>query len=330
MFDFKEDAFEGADISSKISQMISKSVTEDLLSSEEYVVFTRELDRIEPLETPENINKKWVPEMEEQVSSMTGRMQKDIERIMASQSHVLRTPGHRKGKLHSPSLFRVTQGDPRVFSQKEEHISKDTAVTLLIDNSGSMSGAKMKLAMLSGYALAATLDRVKIAHEVLGFTTGGWGTVPQAISDAMAEERKVASIAYDRVLPIIMPIYKSFDERMSPLVKKRIAYAMNAQNGLNGNIDGESLEYAAIRLARRPEKRKVMLVLSDGQPAGGPKGDPHLRYVIDNMEKKMGIETVGIGIMDSSVRRYYPKHVVLNKAEDLPGQVMSEIKKLLI
>lgn len=330
MFDFDEDAFEGADLSSKVSQLISETVEGDFVDSKEYVVYTRECDRIEPLEVPEKMNSKWVPDMEQEVASMTGQMQKDIERMMASQSHVLRTPGHRKGKLHAPSLYRVTQGDPRVFSQKEEHVSKDTAVTLLIDNSGSMSGAKMRLAMIAGYALSATLDRVKITHEVLGFTTGGYYDMPQSLLEAMQDEMSKSSIRYERVTPIIMPIYKSFDERMSPLVKKRIAYAMNAQNGLNGNIDGESLEYAAIRLAKRQEKRKVMLVLSDGQPAGGSKCQPHLRSVIKSMEEKLKIETIGIGIMDSSVSRFYPKHVVLNDAKDLPGQVMSEIKKLLV
>ena len=87
---------------------------------------------------------------------------------------------------------------------------------------------------------------------------------------------------------------------------------------------------AGIRLAKRQEKRKVMLVLSDGQPAGGPKCQPHLRSVIKNLEEKFRIETVGIGIMDSSVSRFYPKYVVLNNAADLPGQVMTEIKKLLV
>lgn len=330
MFDFDEDAFDGADISSKVSQLISETVEGDFVDSKEYVVYTRECDRIEPLQVPEKMNAKWVPDMEQEVASMTGQMQKDIERMMASQSHVLRTPGHRRGKLHAPSLYRVTQGDPRVFSQKEEHVSKDTAVTLLIDNSGSMSGAKMKLAMIAGYALSATLDRVKITHEVLGFTTGGYYDMPQSLLEAMQEEMSKSSIRYERVTPIIMPIYKSFDERMSPLVKKRIAYAMNAQNGLNGNIDGESLEYAAERLVKRQEKRKVMLVLSDGQPAGGSKCQPHLRSVIKSMEEKLKIETIGIGIMDASVSRFYPKHVVLNNAQDLPGQVMTEIKKLLV
>lgn len=332
MFDYEDDAFDAADMSSAFQQMISRTIEGMLEDRNVYVPLTRDLDEISPLVPPENINDKWVPEMEERVRSMTGRMQKDIERIMASQSHVHYTPGHKKGKLHAPSLYRISQGDPRVFQQKQEHVSKETAVTLLIDNSGSMGGIKMSTAMLAAFALSSTLDRVKIAHEVLGFTTGHRGNVPQVVRDALQREYSAGNvyIEYDRVEPIVMPIYKEFDERLSPLVKKRIAYAMNAQRGLAGNIDGESVEYAAMRLIKRPEKRKVMLVLSDGQPAGGRLCQPHLRTVVNDCEKKFGIEMIGIGIMDASVKRFYPKHVVLNNVDDLPGQVMTEIKKLLV
>lgn len=327
MFDYAEDAFDKADMGAQIEHLICEGAVEAMDASQ-YNVFTRELDRIEPLVPPENINAKWVPDMEEEVRVMTGRMQKDIDRMMASQSYVIRTPGHKSGKLHAPSLFRVSQGDPRVFSQRQEHISKDTAVTLLCDNSGSMSGQKMRLCMLSAYALLTTLDRVNITHEVIGFTTGDYSAVPRSIQDAMWEEARGSGVDYDRIEPIIMPIYKDFKERVTATVKKRIAYAMNAQKGLVGNIDGESLEYAAERLVKRTEKRKVMLVLSDGQPAGSRRSGPHLSRVVKDLTK-VGIECIGIGIMDNSVRRYYPNSVVITRAEELPGEVMTALKKIL-
>lgn len=328
LFDFTDDAFDKADMSSQIGILITHDAIEAMRPGE-YKVYTQDADRIEPVVVPDKINDKWVPEMDEETQAMSGKMQKDIERIMASQSHVIRTPGHKAGKLHSPSLFRISQGDPRVFTQKQEHVSKDTAVTLLVDNSGSMHGEKMRLAMISAYALATTLNRVKIAHEVLGFTTGNYGSMPRSIMEGMAEERSKFGIRYDREIPIIMPIYKSFDEQINATVKRRFAYMMNAQNGLQGNVDGECLQYAAARLIKRTEKRKVMLVLSDGQPAGGAKGGPHLKMVVEDLIKS-GIECVGIGILDDSVRHYYPNYAVLKKVEDLPGEVMLEIKKLLM
>ncbi|SCW95755.1 cobaltochelatase CobT-related protein [Ancylobacter rudongensis] len=327
MFEFKDDAFEGQDLSAQIAVLISEEAVE-ALDRDHYTVFTRELDKIAPLVPPEKINDRWIPDMEDEVRSMTSRMQKDIERLMAAQSYIIRTPGHRAGKLHAPSLYRVPQGDGRVFSQREEHKSKDTAVMLLIDNSGSMKGQKMRLAMMAGYALSTTLERVSIAHEVIGFTTGDYYGIPSSLQEAMQEDARKSGVRWDRMLPIVMPVYKEFDERVTPLVKKRIAYSMNAQNGLQGNIDGESLEYAAMRLIKRREKRKVMLVLSDGQPAGSNHAGPHLKYVVQNLTK-IGIETIGIGIMDRAVERYYPKSVVLNNVSELPNEVMGALKKIL-
>jgi Mg-chelatase subunit ChlD len=329
LFDYEDDDFDEVDMSSQIAIKISDEAVL-AMDPKQYLVFTREMDQIQPVEVPEKMNKSWVPAMEDETRLMTSKMSKDIERAMASQSHVIRTPGHKTGKLHAPSLFRVTQGDPRVFSQRQEHVSKDTAVSLVVDNSGSMGGPKMKLGMIASYALSSTLDRVKIAHEVIGFTTGGyWNGVPDSIRRAMADDAAKAGINWDRMTPIIMPIYKSFEERITATVKARFAYMMNAQAGLNGNVDGESLQYAAERLLKRPEKRKVMLVLSDGQPAGSHKSGPHLSHVVKDLER-FGIECVGIGILDDSVKKFYPKYTVLRTVEDLPGQVMAEIKKILM
>lgn len=327
IFEFEEDAFDKADMSSQIGILISEEAVL-AMDPKQYLVFTREMDVIQPIDVPENINESWVPEMEEKTRLLTAKMRKDIERMLASQSHVIRTPGHRKGKLHSPSLYRVSQGDPRVFAVKEEHVSKDTAVCLLVDNSGSMYGEKMALATTASYALSTTLEAVKIAHEVLGFTSGSYYNVPPLMRQAMEEDIASSGIEYDRLEPIMIPIYKAFDERINATVKRRFAYMLNAQKGLAGNIDGESLEYAAERLMRRSEKRKVMIVLSDGQPAGSDKSGPHLSFVTRQLEKS-GIECIGIGIMDGSVKKYYPKWTVINNAQELPNQVMREIKAIL-
>lgn len=328
LFDFEDGDFDEVDMSAQIAIKISEEAVL-AMDPKQYLVYTRDLDRIEPVVPPADMKKTWVPSLEEDTRQMTSKMRKDIERMMASQSHVIRTPGHRNGKLHAPSLFRVPQGDPRVFTQKQEHVSKDTAVELVIDNSGSMSGAKMKLAMTAGYALCTTLDAVKIAHEVIGFTTGGWHHLPHTIRQAITDDLHKSSIHWDRVGPLVLPIYKTFEERVTATVKARFAYMREAQVGISGNVDGESLEYCAERLLKRPEKRKVMMVLSDGQPAGSHKAGPHLSYVVKQLGK-MGIECIGIGIQDDSVKRYYPKFTVLHNAADLPGQVMGEIKMILM
>jgi len=91
---------------------------------------------------------------------------------------------------------------------------------------------------------------------------------------------------------------------------------------------------ATQRLLKRPERRKILIVLSDGEPAfygsgGGGLAKRHCKHAVE-MAEKMGVETIGIGIMDDAVKHYYPKHVVLKKLEDLPGAVMGELKKILI
>ncbi|WP_456868369.1 cobaltochelatase CobT-related protein [Galbibacter sp. BG1] len=330
LFDFADDAFDKADVSSQLAVLIANEAV-DLLRDNDYNVFTREFDRIEILQPP-TINPAWVPELDEKTRSMTGRMQKDIERMMASQSHVIRVPGFRAGRLNGPSLHRIVQGDDRLFNRKQEHKSKETAVTLLVDNSGSMSGAKIETAMVAAYALAQTLERVGIPCELMGFTTGdhrGAGS-RKAVEETNRQIWKETQngVTYHRTVPIVMPIYKEFDERINSEVKKRIAYMANAQNGMVTNVDGESLEYAAIRLMRRREKRKVMLVLSDGQPAGARNAAGHLKQTTEKLEK-IGIDLVGIGIMDQAVRRFYKNHIVLNRVEDLPTEVMRELKAIL-
>lgn len=333
IFDFEEDFFDGVDVAETLVNEIHKEAVE-MMHLSDYNVYTTEFDRIEPLKVPASFTAKAaaiISSMEEETMIMTGRMQKDIERMLASRSYAIRTPGYKRGKLHTASLHRVMQGDSRVFTQKQEKVTTETAVSLVVDNSGSMRGDKMKTAMMASFALARTLDRVGIKHEIIGFTTAGFGShnIPHEIMEAMYEEVRASKIKYDRDCPLAMPIYKSFDDRLDVTVKSRIAYAMSAQQGLAGNIDGESIRIAANRLHTRREKRKVMIVLSDGQPAGSYRSGEHLRATVNQL-KVEGIETVGIGIMDASVSAYYDNHVVLRNLLDLPGQVMNELKKILI
>lgn len=324
MFDLDPEDFQPVDLSQALAKEIS-DMAERALDGSNYSTFTRDDDRIEVFDPDQlgiQVESDWIPSMEEDCMGMVGKMQKDIERMMAAQSYAIRTPGHTRGKLHAPSLYRVMQGDPRVFSQREEIRSKDTAVTLLIDNSGSMWGDNLRIAMTAAYALASTLERVNIPNEVIGFTTGD---LSRASYQAFSKDPNAYS--FSRTCAIVMPIFKEFRERVTPTVKKRIAAQMKAQVGCNTNVDGESLEYAALRLIPRPEKRKVMLVMSDGQPVG-TGSSAHLKMTVKRLTD-MGIETVGIGINTHAVRQYYPRYTVLNDVETLPATVMGELRRIL-
>ncbi|MCW6512796.1 cobaltochelatase CobT-related protein [Lichenifustis flavocetrariae] len=290
-----------------------------------YRVYTRDHDRIEPLELPNGFRHEYLVALGRHTASMTHVMQKDVERMMASHSRVSAVPGYRSGRLHAGNLYRLALGDDRVFRRRQVSTSTDSAVSLLVDNSGSMTGEKLQIAMASAYALSETLETVSVPHECLGFTTA-----PPWPDDAPGAPYET-KIRYSRKQPIKMPIYKAFGERLTPGVRQRFAAMAVMQPGTQGNIDGESIGYAALRLASRKEVRKVMIVLSDGNPAGqGVRADlkAHLHATIKAVTEA-GIEIVGIGIMSEHVREFYPRCLVLQRLGDLPACVMGELRRIL-
>ncbi|TDW20534.1 cobalamin biosynthesis protein CobT [Rhizobium azibense] len=334
--EMNDDALEEKDLSSALVKIIVKEAIEACRAAD-YSVFTREYDVIKTLDVPENFDSKHIVELDEQTRALTGVMQKDIERMMAAQSRVFNVAGQRSGRLNSSGLHRLTAGDPRVFSRREEIRAKDTAVALLSDCSGSMSKKPMATAMSASYALAQVLERCNIPAECMGFTTAQMygddgplnaARIRQFNADLQNEVNK-SRVKFSRVYPIYMPIFKEFHERINAEVKKRFAYQRKFQPFMGGNIDGESLEYAAMRLAKRKEKRKVIIVLSDGFPAGADGDDEHLKYMVERLTK-MGFDLVGIGIESSAVARFYDNYLILNSVDELPKAVMGELKKILM
>lgn len=315
------------DFEEALTEHVSDLVQE-ISKDADYLIYTRDNDEIKTYELRSHYKPEFLVALDDRVGHMIHTMQKDIERMMAQRARVVNVPGYRSGRLHSSGLSRLFAGDDKVFRRKTDAYSKDTAVTLLMDNSGSMHGNKMITAMAAGYALAQTLERCGIANECLGFTTSGGGWVKP--EDLRREEMKLKR-SYSRWEAVIMPIYKSFDEKFNPGVRSRFACASAIQDFLQSNIDGESVEYAAMRLMKRKEKRKVLIVLSDGQPACSGNSSEVARHLKDTITalNRRGIETVGIGIESEAVRHYYPKHIVMKNVKDLPGIVMNELKRIL-
>ncbi len=331
-----DDALDEKDLSSALVKIIVKEAIQACKASD-YSIFTREYDVIAPVKVPENFQSKYTVELEDQTRALTGVMQKDIERMMAAQSRVFNIAGQRAGRLNSAGLHRLSVGDARVFKRREEIRAKDTAVSLLSDCSGSMKGAPMATALSAAYALASVLERCNIPSECMGFTTASmWGgdsvltkaRIEQFTADLQREVQK-SGVSFNRTFPIYMPIFKEFHERINAEVKKRFAYQRKFQPFMGGNIDGESLEYAAIRLSKRPEKRKVIIVLSDGFPAGAQGDDEHLKLMVEQLTRQ-GFDLVGIGIKSAAVARFYDNFLILNSVEELPKAVMGELKKILM
>ncbi len=231
-----------------------------------------------------------------------------------------------EGVLDSGKLSRVIISPDNSLSYKKEKDTefKDTVVSLLIDNSGSMRGRPITIAAISTDILVKTLERCGIKVEVLGFTTKTWKG--GRARDHWIRKNKPENPG--RLNELLHIIYKSAD---SPARRSKKNFGIMLKEGLlKENIDGEALDWAYKRLSIRPEKRKILMVISDGAPVddstlSSNKStylDSHLKHVIEFIEKKTPIELLAIGI-GHDVTRYYNKAVTILDADDL-GNVMSK------
>lgn len=313
------------DFDSEAGKMLSAMASRAMRDAT-YRVFSAEWDKVEP--APPASSAASVTDMVDTVQHMVGGMQKHLERAMAAQDKKTWNPGQRRGRISPGGLYKTATGDDRVFRRRHVTQAKNTAVSLLVDCSGSMGwDNRIKTAGLAAYALSSTLERLKIQHEVIGFTTVKNDRV---LSRAISAEE--GFVRYSRLQPLYMPVFKGFHERLGVEAKSRLAHLTERPRWLNENVDGESVQIAAHRLSMQRAERHVLIVLSDGSPAC--PGDAHAQHLhlkdtVQNLEKR-GIEVIGIGIDTDAVRTYYPRNLVLRNLEALPGAVMGQLTKLLL
>jgi len=215
------------------------------------------------------------------------------------------------------------------FKQEKRTEFKDTVVSLLLDNSGSMRGRPILMAALAAEIIARTLERCSVKTEILGFTTAAWKG-GRAREDFI---RAGGVAAPGRLNDIRHIIYKGGD---TPWRRARAHMGVMLKEGLlKENIDGEALTWAAQRLARRPEARKILLVISDGAPvddatlAFAPPAylENHLRQVIGTIETSGAIELRAIGI-GHDVRRYYSHAITIQDVSALGQTLVAQLAEL--
>lgn len=326
--EFDENEFE--DFDGQIEKLVENTAIESHEASE-YVPYTLDYDKFEVVETSHNSFQNEVRMLEETTSEMIGPLARHLKRVFVAQNKSTWERGRRRGKVNASSLHRLVANDDRVMKKQRISRTRDVAVELLIDCSGSMSGSCIKTAMQAAFALGEVLDQLKISNEIIGFTTR---EVPYDLSHEYRSNPRRDT--YDRVTPIYMPIFKEFHESFGNPQKRRLAKYAYAGYGslLHTNVDGESVRYAADRLLRRKEPGKTMLVLSDGLPSAAAAEDnrklcAHLKQVCEDIEAD-GVNLVGIGIETDIPKRFYRKHVVLKNVRDLPGTVIEEIKRAIL
>jgi cobaltochelatase CobT len=261
------------------------------------------------------------------VSRLANRMQR---RLMAKQTRSWEFD-QEEGLLDAGRLSRVVTDPvhPLSFKRERDMDFRDTVVSLLIDNSGSMRGRPITVAAMSADILARTLERCGVKVEILGFTTRAWkgGQARQK----WVEDGKPSDPG--RLNDLRHIVYKDAD---MPWRRARRNLGLMLREGLlKENIDGESLMWAHNRLLGRPEQRRILLIISDGAPVDdstlstnpGNYLEKHLRDVIHWIESRSSVELTAIGI-GHDVTRYYQHAVTISDAEELGGTMMQNLTDL--
>jgi len=261
------------------------------------------------------------------VTRLANRLQR---RLMAQQNRSWDFD-QEEGMLDAARLARVVISPGQSLSYKIERDTefKDTVVTLLIDNSGSMRGRPISIAAISADVLARTLERCGVKTEILGFTTRAWKGGQSR--EAWLAQGKPGNPG--RLNDLRHIVYKKADE---PWRRARKSLGLMMREGLlKENIDGEALLWAHSRLLARPEDRRILMVISDGAPVDdstlsvNSSGylEQHLRKVIEWIEKQSPVQLVAIGI-GHDVTRYYRRAVTIMDAEQLGGTIIEQLAGL--
>jgi len=302
----------------------------------DYKVFTREFDETvsaaelcdeEELERLRAFLDKQLANLQGVVGRLANRLQR---RLMAQQNRSWEFDLE-EGYLDPARLVRVVIDpmQPLSFKRERDTNFRDTVVTLVLDNSGSMRGRPITVAATCADILARTLERCGVSVEILGFTTRAW-------KGGQAREKWLKGgkpAAPGRLNDLRHIIYKSADE---PWRRARRNLGLLLREGLlNENIDGEALLWAHQRLVARPEQRKILMMISDGAPVDdsthsvnpGNYLERHLRAAIDLIETRSPVELLAIGI-GHDVTRYYRRAVTIVDAEELAGAMTEQLASL--
>ncbi|MGB5950450.1 MAG: cobaltochelatase subunit CobT [Parvibaculum sp.] len=291
------------------------------------VIAAEDLCDIEELSRLRQYLDQQLQQMQGVVSRLANRLQR---RLLAKQNRTWEFDLE-EGLLDASRLTRVVIDPLHALSFKVEHDMnfRDTVVTLLLDNSGSMRGRPITVAAMCADILARTLERCGVKVEILGFTTRAW-------KGGQSRERWLAEgkpAMPGRLNDLRHIIYKSAD---SPWRRARRNLGLMMREGLlKENIDGEALIWAYNRLLARPEQRRILMVISDGAPVddstlsvnAGNYLERHLRSVIEQIETRSPVELIAIGI-GHDVTRYYKRAVTIVDAEQLGGAMTEKLAEL--
>ena len=301
-----------------------------------YVVYQTKFDeeiRAEDLAEPEELDRlrAYLDQQLEPLKGAVGRLANKLQRRLQAKQNRSWEFDLEEGILDAGRLARVVANPttPLSFKVEQDTEFRDTCVTLLLDNSGSMRGRPISIAAICADVLARTLERCSVKVEILGFTTRAWKG-GQSREDWLAEGRPQSP---GRLNDLRHIIYKSAD---APWRRARPNLGLMMKEGLlKENIDGEALEWAHRRMTIRTEARKILMVISDGAPVDDSTLsvnsanylEKHLRDVISMVERRRQVELLAIGI-GHDVTRYYERAVTITDVEQLAGAMTEQLANL--
>jgi cobaltochelatase CobT len=303
-----------------------------------YHIFTTQFD--EMVSAPELCDPEELTRLrnflDQQLQAMQGvvaRLANKLQRLLMAQQNRSWEFDLEEGILDSARLPRIIIDPmyPLSFKREKDMTFRDTVVTLLLDNSGSMRGRPIMVAAMCADILARTLERCAVKTEILGFTTRAW-------KGGQSREKWIAAGKPPhpgRLNDLRHIVYKAADE---PWRRARRNLGLMMREGLlKENIDGEALMWAHNRIVSRSEQRRILMVISDGAPVddstlsvnAGNYLERHLRHVIDEIEERSPVELVAIGI-GHDVTRYYRRAVTIVDAEQLGGAMTEQLISLFV
>lgn len=301
-----------------------------------YKVYLGEFDEeigAEELAEPAELERlrAYLDQQLEPLKGAVSRLANKLQRRLQAQQNRSWEFDREEGILDAGRLARVVANPttPLSFKVEKDTEFRDTVVTLLLDNSGSMRGRPISIAAICADVLARTLERCDVKVEILGFTTKAWKG-GQSREKWLADGRPAHP---GRLNDLRHIVYKSAD---APWRRTRAHLGLMMKEGLlKENIDGEALEWAHRRILARREQRKILMVISDGAPVDdstlsvNPANylEKHLRDVIEMVERKKLIELIAIGI-GHDVTRYYQRAVTITDVEQLAGAMTEQLASL--
>ena len=340
--DFEELVEEAAAVSDGASideEIDALSYPEDpyiRFNNSDYSVFTTDFDEIieaKDLTTPDEAIRlrAQLDNLIKPHLTTIGKLANRLQRLLLAKQNTNWNFNLEEGILDTARLHRVIAepGHPLSYKQETETNFKDTVVTLLIDNSGSMRGRSISLAAICGDIIGSTLERCQIKTEVLGFTTKHW-------KGGESKQKWISEGSFmnpGRLNDIRHIIFKSADNSWRRA--RKYFGAMLKEGLLKENIDGEALTWSHDRLIKRNEERKILIVISDGAPVDDSTLsanrenylESHLKKIIAQIETESPVELQAIGI-GHDVSKYYNNAITINRAEDLGEVLLEELTKL--